>query len=249
MIKGLDHFKKNFSQFSDDYVLIGGVASFLQLESMGAPRVRPTKDLDIVLMAHPSQEFLKQFKAYIKAGGYQIESDQDKNPRFYRFTEPSVADYPVMIELFASLPSGIKLYENQQIIPISKKEGVDSLSAILVDDEYFSLIKKNIEKTGDGFPILGTLGLIPLKAHAYIDLKTKGEDSKKWKKHRSDIINLAVTSLDGQKKETLLGKVLEDFKAFISQMKSELDESIVQGATDQKINPVKVIEILENTFL
>ena len=48
MIRGLSHFKENFKKFTDDYILVGGVATYLQLEEVGAERIRPTKDLDIV---------------------------------------------------------------------------------------------------------------------------------------------------------------------------------------------------------
>ena len=49
MIRGLDHFKNRFKKYSDNFVLIGGVSSYILLEEVGATRVRPTKDLDIVL--------------------------------------------------------------------------------------------------------------------------------------------------------------------------------------------------------
>ena len=49
MIKGLDHFKEYFREYSDNFILVGGVASYLLLDEAGAPKVRPTKDLDIVL--------------------------------------------------------------------------------------------------------------------------------------------------------------------------------------------------------
>ena len=48
MVKGLNHFREWFSQYSGQYVLIGGTAASLTMESAGLP-FRSTKDLDIVL--------------------------------------------------------------------------------------------------------------------------------------------------------------------------------------------------------
>jgi hypothetical protein len=62
MIHGLAHFKNRFSKYSDNFILVGGVATHLQLEFAGATRVRPTKDLDIVLMMKPSSIDFKNLK-------------------------------------------------------------------------------------------------------------------------------------------------------------------------------------------
>ena len=58
MIRGLGHFRERFKDFSDDFILVGGVASYILLDEAGADRVRPTKDLDIVLIMKPSDGFL-----------------------------------------------------------------------------------------------------------------------------------------------------------------------------------------------
>ena len=49
MVHGIDKFKAEFSQFSDQYVLIGGTACCLILEERNS-EFRATKDLDIVLV-------------------------------------------------------------------------------------------------------------------------------------------------------------------------------------------------------
>ena len=46
-IRGLDVFGQHFSEFRDQYVLIGGVASWLTMAEAGQS-FRATKDLDIV---------------------------------------------------------------------------------------------------------------------------------------------------------------------------------------------------------
>ena len=69
MIRGLGHFKEYFKEYNESYILVGGVASYLFLEEAGATKLRPTKDLDIVLVMEPTEKFLYKLKKYIKDGG------------------------------------------------------------------------------------------------------------------------------------------------------------------------------------
>ncbi len=48
MVKGLDIFREHFRDFSDRYMLIGGVACSLIFEELGID-FRGTRDIDIVL--------------------------------------------------------------------------------------------------------------------------------------------------------------------------------------------------------
>ncbi len=248
MIKGLGHFRDHFKQHSENFILVGGVASHLLLDEAGAPRVRPTKDLDIVLIMRPSAQFLNAIKQYIKDGGYEIQKGDNDQATFYRFQNPKKEEFPLMIELFATAEAKFKLFDGQHIIPITTPAEVESLSAILLDDEYYALIKKNaVEK--DGINLLNPFALIPFKAKAYLEIKARKEDSKNWKKHRSDIINLAVTFLDEEKEEKLKGKVRDHFIEFMSQLKQEINDDIIKGACKQKIQSDAIIALLEKTFL
>lgn len=248
MVRGLDHFKEYFREHADNFILVGGVASYLLLDEAGASRVRPTKDLDIVLMMKPSGKFLNAIKTYIKTGGYEIQRGNQDQATFYRFREPTDDKFPVMIELFATAESSFELFEGQHIIPVTTSEGIESLSAILLDEEYYSIIKKNaIEK--DGIYILNERALIPFKAKAYLEIKERKEDSKNWKKHRGDIINLTVAFLTESSQEKLTGKVRGHFVEFMEQFKKELTPEIIQGACDQKIPKETIIDLLEKTFL
>jgi len=153
-----------------------------------------------------------------------------------------------MLEFFASAEVNFDLYPEQHIIPMSSSEGVESLSAILLDEEYYSVIKKNAVVSG-GINILNPVALIPLKAKAYLEIKERIEDSKNWKKHRGDIINLAVTFMDGKKKEKLGGKVKEHFLEFMKHLKQEMTNDVIKGACNQKIPAEKIVALLEKTFL
>lgn len=248
MIRGLDHFKNFFRQHSENFILVGGVASYLLLDEAGATRVRPTKDLDIVLIMKPSEDFINTLKEYTKLGAYEIQKGKKDQATFYRFQTPPAEQFPIMIELFSAAQTGFELFEGQHIIPITDSEGAQSLSAILLDDEYYSIIRKNaVEK--DGIYIINEMALIPFKAKAYLEIKDRGEDSKNWKKHRADIINLTVTFLTEESKERLSGKVRDHFVTFMNQLKQEITTDIIEGACNQRIPKETVIRLLESTFL
>ncbi len=248
MIRGLDHFKEYFKDHIENFILVGGCASYLLLDEAGAPRLRPTKDLDIVLIMRPSDNFLNAMKDYVRDGGYEIQKGDQEEATFYRFQKPSNTNFPIMIELFATVESEFELFDGQHIIPIRTPEGIESLSAILLDDEYYSLIKKNaVEK--DGINLLSPFALIPFKAKAYLEIKERKEDSKNWKKHRGDIINLAVAFLNEETKEKLTGKVRDHFLEFMKQFKNELSPEVIKGACKQKIPSETIIDLLEETFL
>jgi hypothetical protein len=71
MVVGLDRFRTHFADFADQYVLIGGTATFLVLDEAGLD-ARMTRDLDIVLCVEALEsDFIKAFWAFVHAGGYQ----------------------------------------------------------------------------------------------------------------------------------------------------------------------------------
>lgn len=248
MIRGLDHFKDAFKDYVEDYVFIGGVATYLQLQEMGANKIRATKDLDIVIMMNPREEFLKAIRNYVKDAEYKIQKTQQGKALLYRFQGPKSAEYPIMIELFSTIDKKFELFEGQRIVPILNSGGIGSLSAILLDSDYFALIKKNSVIKND-IGLLNPFALIPFKAKAYLDIKSTGRDSKQWKKHRSDVINLSVNFLTEDTKEKLSGQIRNDFLKFLDEMKSEVTSNIIEGACNQKVEKSKLLELMESTFL
>lgn len=194
MIKGLDKFKEHFADFAEHYVLIGGAASVVVMEDAGVD-FRATKDLDIVLCVEALDiEFAKAFWAFVKAGGYQNQQRSTDKKIFYRFNEPEDKSYPFMLELFSRTPDMLVLGDDSDLTPIPVEEDVDSLSAILLDENYYQFIHQNKIEI-DGVPVVTEICLIPLKAKAWLDLtmrKKAGEkiDSKNIKKHKNDIFRL-----------------------------------------------------------
>jgi hypothetical protein len=79
--------------------------------------------------------------------------------------------------------------------PVPIDEEISSLSAILLNDDYYNFLRSGASIV-DGIPIIGAAHLIPFKAKAWLDLterKSKGGqvDSKNIRKHKNDIIALS----------------------------------------------------------
>ncbi len=194
MIRGLDIFRDHFSGFADHYVLIGGAASDLVMDDAGV-EFRATKDLDIVLCIEALDvSFAKAFWAFIKAGGYEIQERSTGEKVFYRFKKPVDETYPFMLELFSRSPDNMLLGDDSHLTPIPIAEDVSSLSAILLDEDYYQFLHQH-KIDIDGVSVVTQECLIPLKARAWLDLnerKASGEkvDSKDVKKHKNDIFRL-----------------------------------------------------------
>lgn len=196
MVKGLDVFQEHFAAHSDQFILIGGTAATLAMEEAGL-NFRATKDLDIVLHIEAlTPAFGTTFWTFIETGGYKIREASDTGkPVLYRFQRPADASYPFMLELFCRSPDGILLAEGSRLTPIPFDDVVSSLSAILLDDAYYNFMLAG-RREGGGLTWIGEDRLIPLKAHAWLDLtarKERGEpvDTKNIRKHGNDVIRLS----------------------------------------------------------
>lgn len=219
MIKGLDKFQEHFKENRDSYVLIGGVACHEWLDSQGLP-FRATKDIDIVLIVEAlGQSFVERFWQFIEAGQYEIRERAQGDRELYRFSKPKNDGYPVMIEVFSRKPGNIELGAGQHIVPVAVEDLATSLSAILLDDEYYKLIVDHRVQDADG-PFVHPVALIPLKARAWIDLtkrKAEGQkvDDRDIDKHRADVFRIAAT-LPGEAGPDIGNTVSSDLKTFLN---------------------------------
>ena len=222
MVKGLNLFREHFAAVNDQYVLIGGTAATVAMNEVGLD-FRATKDLDIVLHIEAlSPAFGTAFWAFVERGRYEIrEASATGKPVLYRFQKPANPDFPAMLELFCRSPDGIQIAEGHQLTPIPFDEAIASLSAILLDDDYYSLIiagRKNI----DGLPWIGAEELIPLKARAWLDLRARkaaGQqvDEKDIRKHGNDIIRLSQL-LAPDTRVPLAARIADDLTRFLDQL-------------------------------
>lgn len=220
MVKGLDLFRDRFRRFEQAFVLIGGAACHEWFAQQGA-EFRATKDLDIVLiveMVDPA--FIAALREFIADGKYTIQEKSEGSPVLYRFAKPENPKFPFMLELFSRKPDGIELGDGQVIVPIAAGTDLHSLSAILLDDAYYTLIREQ-NATQDGLLFASATALVPLKARAWIDLtrrKADGEnvDSKNIQKHRNDVFRLAAT-LPAESGPELPASVLTDLTSFLQE--------------------------------
>lgn len=239
MVNGFTSFKEQFRGYKDQYVIIGGIACDLIMESEELP-FRATKDIDIVLIVESmTAEFGRRFWEYITEAGYEHLNKSSGKVQFYRFTSPKSKDYPYMIELFSRNPEFIVLSDDAILTPLPIDDEVSSLSAILLNEAYYELLKEG-HTVIDGMPVLKPTCLIPFKAKAWLDLnerKNAGEhvDSKNIRKHKNDVFRLAQL-LTADTRQSITPEIAEDMKSFLAAMKSEdVDlKSISVRGTDKK---------------
>ena len=181
-----------------------------------------------------NETFAKKFWDFVKAGGYKDKQKSSDKRLFYRFRRPTDPSFPVMLELFSRVPDAIDIPEQSQLTPIPISDEVSSLSAILLDDAYYSLIHER-KRIFDGLTIIGAECLIPLKARAYTDLSERqqsGEriDSKDIKKHKNDIFRL-YTVLDPSSKFTIEAGIKSDLEKAFGLLKVEIIDLKALGVT------------------
>lgn len=202
MVRGIENFKKYFESYEGKYTLIGGVACGLLLDEAGLP-FRGTQDFDIVLIVEAMDEaFGKALWSFIKSGEYEIREKSNGEPEFYRFKNPKSELFPKEIELFSRKSHILKYEEEDRLTPIHISDEISSLSAILLNEEYYNFLIGGLTKI-DGIQILNYTHIIPFKAKAWLELKARKEngeqvDSKNITKHKNDVFRLAqlLTSLD-----------------------------------------------------
>lgn len=225
VVNGLEMFSAWFADYKDQYVLIGGTAAAIALNEEGL-QFRTTKDLDIVLHLEAlTPAFAQTFWEFVKRGGYKIQQESETGQaKFFRFQDPADEEFPYMLELFARTPQLAGFAAGGRLTQIPFDAEVSSLSAIILHDEYYQFVIGG-RQVKDGFPSwIGVDRLIPLKAHAWLDLtdkKRRGESghSNKIRKHLSDINRLSVL-LAPETVVQLPGVVAADMQQFIAGVRS-----------------------------
>lgn len=222
MVKGMDSFREKFKGYEDCYTVIGGAACDI-LMTEASIDFRLTKDVDMILVLEDKkEEFANVFWAYIREGGYKCGWKNSEQMHFYRFTEPSEG-FPVMIELFSRKP-GYNLEVEEGIIPIHIDDETSSLSAILLNDDFYEFMIRGRRIVSD-ISVLGADYIIPFKMYAWIDLKRRkanGEhvNNRDYKKHKNDVFRL-LQIVDPEEKIATQGLVRESIEAFLDEIVSE----------------------------
>lgn len=247
MVRGLETFRRYFEGYENQYVLIGGAACDIVFES-NETLFRATRDLDVVLIVEAlTPAFGEKFREFIRDGGYRNKATNGEKPQFYRFDKPEDDSYPKMIELFCR--SGFELREMVGITPVYIDDTVSSLSAILLDDDYYRILLDG-KIVANGLSVLRPEYLILFKAKAYLDLKQRKEkdgttDSDDIKKHKKDVLRI-VSELMLEGVTNLPISVKTDMDTFITSLEKEPFD--INSLKNYELKNEEVIEVLKKVF-
>ena len=154
-----------------------------------------------------------------------------------------------MIELFTRKLDTIQLPEDAVLTPLPMDEDISSLSAILLDNDYYEFLKQG-KVVVDGVTVLDAAYLIPFKAKAWMDLtdrKAAGEhvDSKNIKKHKNDVFRL-MNIINPEERIDLPETVQDDVNKFVERMP---EERINMKNIGLDMELYDALHILENMYL
>lgn len=252
MVRGLGVFKKYFEAYPNNYVIIGGTACDIIIDEAGfVPRA--TKDIDIILVVEAlSEAFVKQFWQFVFDGNYERKEKSEEERKYYRFIKPEKTDFPYQIELFSRNPDLMDLNEGTHLTPIPVEDDLSSLSAILLDDDFYHYMLDH-SVMDNGLRLANIEALICLKAKAYLEISERiangsTEDSKQLRKHRGDVFRLAVMLTENDVFE-LPERIKADVQLFAGILKTDLPgNAIFKEMGLSNIDPNNVFEQFKKSF-
>lgn len=250
MVHGLGKFKEYFGDHTSQYVFIGGTACDILMDEIGAP-FRATRDLDMVLIIEAlDSSFGETFWQFIEDGGYEHREKGMGGNQFYRFSDPKDTSFPKMIELFSKLPNNFAHRFGRGVVPIHIDDSVVSLSAILLNDNYYDLLVKG-KRTVDGYSLIEIRTVILLKIKAWLDMKERKEageniDTKNFRKHKNDVFRL-LANVSPERCIELSLDIQNDVIQFIGQIRE--DKPDLKNLDIRNTSFDEMLEILEDIFL
>jgi hypothetical protein len=252
MVRGLEIFRQHFKDFTDNYVIIGGTACDIIIDNIGLTP-RATKDIDIILVIEAlSPEFVAHFWEFVKQGDYDVREKSKNDRKYYRFQKPQVEEFPFQIELFSRIPDLLDLDEGAHLTPIPVDTEISSLSAILMDDDYYNFTIKH-SQFDNGIHLANTEALIGLKAKAFLDYKTRKEngekiDEKQLRKHKMDIFRLLLL-LTPEDNFTIAESIKSDIANFVEVIKDDLpDKQIFKEMGAGNVDVKELYGLLISSF-
>ncbi len=255
---GLDKFKKAFEAFPDNYVIIGGTACSITMKNTEV-QPRTTHDIDmIIIVERMTSEYGKRFWQFVHEANYKPEKryvNKDESPKYelYRFINGKPG-YPEMIELLSRHPNILGKPRGSRIEPIPISNDISSLSAIILDDDYYNFTIKHSKLT-DGIRHADSAALIALKARAYLNLmqdkaNDKHVNTKDIKKHRSDIFKNVVVLPDEQiEAPSSIVKCIKEFVSSIRNNWEELSTPIAKSLNRDESYINALLEHLNSLFI
>lgn len=158
------------------------------------------------------------------------------------------------IELLSRHPDILGDPKGLTIEPLPVDEDVSSLSAIIMDDDYYHFTI-NHSRLSNGIRHADSAALIALKARAYLNLlqdKASGKhvNSRDIKKHRSDVLKNVVIIEDDQ--IIAPASIVECVKEFVASIRGEwatLAEPLAKALEQDTTFVEGLLEVLDNLFI
>ena len=151
-------------------------------------------------------------------------------PELFRFYKPRNDGFPYQIELLSRQPEVLSVPEGFHLTPIPVGEDISSLSAILMNEEFyhFALEHSTME---DELHVADTIGLICLKMKAYLNLSEQEPPahSSDIRKHMSDVFKL-MASGNAAEPVALSANMKKDAMAFVEKMESLMPNQPLQDS-------------------
>lgn len=228
-MEGLEKFKEAFAPYSDNYVIIGGTAcEIVMRDSIVKPRA--THDIDIiVIVENMTADFGNRFWQFVREGGYHPEIHRQfttEMPKYelFRFVS-NKPEYPQMIEVLSRHPDILGEPHGFVIEPLPLDEDSPSLSAIIMDDDFYDFTIMHSTLT-EGIRHADCAALVALKTRAYLNLlqdKANGKhvNDRDIKKHRSDVLKNVVVMED--RPITAPSAIVNCVKDFVASIQKEWD--------------------------
>lgn len=257
MVRGIAKFREAFSEYSGNYVIIGGSACEVHEENAGQTP-RATRDIDIIVIVEAlSHNFVARFWKFVADAGYKEKQVGEKGTetrhQYYRFKNPSDSGFPAQVELFSRSLGIFELPEDLNVTPIPTDSDLSSLSAILLDDAYYhytiehSIIVEEVH-------IANIESLVALKCKAYLEMnrsKALGEqvDSKHIRKHRNDVFRLVGAIRSAEESFPLPQTLYNDVAAFCEAVREDLpDSNLIKDMGLRRIKPEDLFDRLTALF-
>ena len=257
-MEGLEKFREAFEAYYENYVIIGGTACDIAMTGT-VVRPRATHDIDmIVIVENLTADFTEHFWKFIREGEYRPEKRkhaEGETPKYelYRFINGKPG-YPEMIELLSRHPDILGEPKGLTIEPLPVDEDTSSLSAIIMDDDFYHFTIDHSKLT-NGLRHADSAALIALKSRAYLNLlqdKANGKqiNSKDIKKHRSDVLKNVVIMEDSQ--VTAPESIVSCIREFVASIRDEWDtlSEPLARALDQDVQFIEaLLEQLDGLFI
>ena len=256
MVKGLEKFKEHFAGFADNYVIIGGTACDVTLQNTDM-RPRATDDIDMILVNEKmTPEFGQRFWEFIDLGEYKTRQRkrEDKEPtiELFRFIKPKEG-FPIQIELLSRYPDVLGEPNGFHLTPIPIGEKIPSLSAILLDEEYYyHTIGSSIIE--EGIRIANPLSLLCLKVKAFLNLTEEKKTnldvrSGDIKKHRDDVFKLLAMRIDPLTPIELSDTMKGELTIFVEMMEESLPNQSLRDSLQRTDDDIRgFLGIMKDIF-